>query len=479
MGELRKKALKGVFWSSIDKVCVKAVAFIVSIVIARILSPADYGIIGMILVFITIANIFINSGISQALVQRKNRTATDMATAFYFNVSVALICYIILFFTAPYIAEFYEVIILTPVLRILGLNIIVSSFATVQRANLLVLLDFRSLAIVNIVGVLVSSVIGIWMAYAGYGVWALVGQQMSSIVASTVMFWISGKWHPTARFSMHSFKILWSFGSKLLATGLVATTLREVYTVAIGKVYRSSELGFYTRAVQTSDMVAMTTNDVINAVTFPILSSLQDDRSKLIEVYRRMLGMTAFCIFPIMIGLAVVASPFISLLLTDKWLPTVPLLQWLCVARMFTPISSLNMNILNAIGRSDLFMKVDFAKIPLIVLAMVITIPMGVEAIVIGNVVTTIISYFINAYLPGKIFNFGVKAQFKIFWKITLATIGMALCVWGSMLMCTSELLKLLIGILTGLTAYLIFTTILRVSELAEITQIVANRLSR
>lgn len=478
MGELRHKALKGVLWSGIDKAGVKAVSFIVSIVIARILSPADYGVIGMILVFITIANIFIDSGLSQALVQRKNRTVSDMATAFYFNVVVSVVCYAVLFFCAPLIARFYDVPILNPILRILGLNLIISSFATVQRANLLAILDFKTIAYVNISGISVSGIVGIWMAKAGYGVWALVGQQMSATLTSTLVYWFSGKWHPTIGFSKDSFRHLWNFGSKLLATSLVATILREIYTVAIGKFYRSSELGYYTRAVQTSDMVAMTTNDLINAVTFPILSSLQDERSKMIEVYSRMLGMTAFCVFPIMTGLAVVASPFISVLLTDKWLPVVPLLQWLCFARMFTPISSLNMNILNAVGRSDLYMKLDFSKMPLEILIMVITIPMGVKAIVIGNFVSTFICYFINAYLPGKLFDFGVKAQFKIFWKIAVATAIMASSVWFAMHLFDSEIIKLLVGLLIGTTVYFIASIILKINEFEEIRRIVVSRLN-
>lgn len=476
MAELKKKALKGVIWSGIDKAGVKAVAFIVSIIIARILSPSDYGVIGMILVFITIANIFIDSGMSQALVQRKNRTASDMSTAFFFNIAVAIICYLILFFTAPFIASFYQVAILIPILRILGLNIIISSFATVQRANLLVKLDFRTIAIVNLGGVIVSGFVGIGLAYKGYGVWALVCQQMASTLTSTLIFWIAGKWHPTAGFSKESFKILWNFGSKLLATGLVATIMREIYSVAIGKAYRSAELGYYTRAVQTSDMVAITTNDIINAVTFPILSSLQDDKTRMVEVYSRMLGMTAFFIFPIMTGLAVVASPFISVLLTDKWLPVVPLLQWLCFARMFTPISALNMNILNAIGRSDLFMKLDFSKLPLTILTMVITIPLGVKAIVIGSFINTFVSYFINAYLPGKMFNFGAKAQFKIFWKIILATFIMAFTIWIAINSINTQFMKLVFGILIGLLSYAIAAYFLRIKEMTEIIHIVSDR---
>ena len=477
MGELRSKALRGVLWSAIDKAGVKTVAFIVSIVIARILSPADYGVIGMILVFIVVANIFIDSGMSQALVQRKNRSAEDMATAFYFNVAISVICYAALFFCAPSIARFYSVPILVPILRVLGLNIIIAAFATVQRANLLAKLDFKTIAVVNICSVTVSGIAGIWMAYTGYGVWALVGQQMSSMLTSSCVFWLFGKWHPTAPFSNESFRNLWNFGSKLLATGLVSTIIREINSVAIGRIYRSAELGYYTRAVQTSDMVAITTNEVINAVTFPVLSSLQDNRSQMVSVYSRMLGMTAFFIFPIMTSLAVVAKPFISVLLTDKWLPAVVLLQWLCFARMFTPISSLNMNILNAIGRSDLFMKLDFSKIPLTIATMAITIPIGVEAMVIGSFANTFICYFINAYLPGKLFNFGVKAQFRIFWRIMLSTALMALVMWLAIFKIENDLAQLTVGILTGILSYIFLSCLFRIKELTEIKEILLSKL--
>lgn len=479
MSELKRKAIKGVFWSAIDKAGVKGVAFIISIIIARILTPSDYGVIGMILVFITLANIFIDSGMSQALVQRKQRTEADMSTAFYFNIAVGVACYLVLFFISPLIARFYQVELLAPILRVLGLNIIISAFATVQRANLIIKLDFRTIAIVNVTGVITSGFVGIWMANFGYGVWSLVGQQMTSIISTTLMFWILGNWHPNVTFSRNSFHSLWHFGSKLLATGIISTLLREIYTIAIGKVYRSSELGYYTRAVQTSDMVSITTNEVINAVTFPILSSLQDDKEKMVAVYSRMLGMTAFCIFPIMTGLAIVASPFISVLLTDKWLPAVPLLQWLCFARMFTPISSLNMNILNAVGRSDLFMKLDFSKIPLLIIAMAITIPLGVRAIVIGNFITTLICYFINAYLPGKMFNFGITAQFVIFKKIILATIIMA--IFATLAMCFFEepLAKLICGISVGIVSFALSSKLLAIREFNELVEITKAQLHK
>ena len=462
---LKKKAVQGVFWSSVDKILVKAIAFIVGIVIARILTPAEYGIIGMILVFIVISNILIESGLGQALIQKQDRSDIDRSTVFYFNLSIAFTCYLILFFAAPLIADFYEMSILTPILRVLGINLIINSLATVQRADLQSSLQFKRIAIVNISAVVISGSVGIILAYSGLGVWALVFQQMSSALISSIVFWIVGRWRPSLDFSKHSLRILWKFGSKLLTAGLISTIFREIYSIAIGKFYRASELGFYSRAIQTTDMVAITTNEMINAVTFPILSSLQNDRSKMIEVYSKMLGMTAFFIFPIMTLLAVFAEPLVKILLTDKWLPCVILIQWLSFARLFTPISSLNMNILNAVGRSDLFLKVDLSKFPMAVVAMIITIPMGVKAIVIGNFITTFISYFINAYLPGKMFGFGVVAQFKLFWKIILADICLAVCGIAVLLLFNNALIQLILGGIVSVSIYILISHVLRMNE--------------
>ena len=470
--QLKSKALKGVFWTTVDKLGVKLIGFVVTIVIARILTPADYGTIGMIMVFMTLANIFINSGISQSLVQNQDRTQADLSTALWFNIIISIICYLILYITAPWIADFYEVSQLTDIIRVLGLTLIVGAFGVVQRATITIRLDFKLLTIVNIVATLLSGVIGIWMAVRGFGVWALVAQQFVSQCASSVVLWFLSKWRPNAEFSLDSLKRLWNFGSKLLATGLVATILREVYALVIGKVYRQTELGLYSRATQTSELIAYTTNDIINSVTFPILAQLQNDRERMVSVYSRMLGMTAFIIFPVMTIMAVVAKPLFLFLLTEKWLMAVPLFQWLCFARMFTPISSLNMNILNAVGRSDLFMKVDFSKIPLTIIGMAITLPIGVEAVVIGNFIITFISYFINAYLPGKMFNFGIKAQTRIFSKIIIATGGMTIITLLTLMIELPLFLHLIIPLILGGISYLWFSYILRIEYFDEIKTI-------
>lgn len=473
---LRNKAVRGIAWSAIDKIAVRGMSFLIGIIIARILMPSDYGVLGMVAVFITLSSLFIDSGFSQALVQKQDRTQTDMSTAFFFNVLIAFSCYIILFAVAPLVASFYEMPILVSVLRVVGLNVVIMSLATVQRANLLIKIDFRTLAIVDIISVAISGIVGITMAYRGFGVWALVAQTMAMQASSSMWLWLLGRWRPSREFSRNSVSRLWKFGSKLLVAGTVATTTREIYSIVIGKFYRSAELGYYHRAVQTTDVISGTINEIINASSFPILSSIQDERERMISVYSRLLSMTAFIVFPVMTLLAMIASPLVSILLTDKWLPVVPLIQWLCFARMFTPVSSLNMNILNAVGRSDLFLKLDLSKLPLTILTMIITLPISVKAVVIGNFVNTFICYFINAYLPGRLFNFGVVAQFKIFWKIILATAIMA----GVSLLCMQlsdlPLLKLFYGVATAFVTYFLFSRFLGIRELEECLSILKNQ---
>ena len=476
---LKNKAISGITWSTIDKIALRGMNFLVGIIIARILMPSDYGIIGMVAVFITLSNLFVDSGFSQALVQKQERTQTDMSTAFFFNLLVATGCYAVLFAAAPLIASFYEMPILVSVLRVIGLNVICMSLATVQRANLLIKIDFRTLAIVDIVSVTISGVVGIIMAYKGFGVWSLVAQQMAMQGSSSLWLWILGHWRPTWEFSRGSIARLWKFGSKLLAAGAVATCTREVYSIVIGKFYRSSDLGFYHRAVQTTDVVSGTINEIINTTSFPILSSVQHDRERLVSVYSRLLSMTGFIVFPVMTLLAVIAAPLVSVLLTDKWLPVVPLIQWLCFARVFTPISSLNMNILNAIGRSDLFLKIDLSKLPLTIIIMAITLPISVKAVVIGNFINSFICYFINAYLPGRLFNFGVVAQFKIFWKIILASTIMAFITVYFMQLSSLPILKLLYGGLSAVVSYLAVSKMFKINELTEVLRIIRNTIYR
>lgn len=453
---VRSQLLHGVVWNFIEKVLIRGVSFFISIILARLLSPSDYGLIGMLAVFVSISNVFIEGGLAKALIQRQDCQDIDFSTAFVANVGMSLVIYLIMFVSAPWIAAFYNEPILIPLTRILSLNFILGSFNIVQRAKLMAQVDFKSLAQINVISTIVSGLVGMAMAYWGTGVWALVGQTLCSTIVLIVLLPIYSKWTPSIKFSKDSFSQLFGFGSKLMATGVYSVVLNNISTICIGRFYKSSQLGFYTRASQFSEMISSTLYDVLGNVTFPVLSHLQDDREKLIAVYRKSLFLTAMIIFPIMILCALLARPMVLILLTEKWLPCVVLMQWLFLARMFTPLSAINMNILNAIGRSDLFMKLDFSKAPLILVVLAITIPISVEAITIGSFCTSFICFFINAYLPGRIFGYGAIKMIHDWRYIFLSIAIMVIVVFAFLHMISNVWLQLFGGGVIGLIVYIV-----------------------
>ena len=453
---VRSQLLHGVVWNFIEKVLIRGVSFFISIILARLLSPSDYGLIGMLAVFVSISNVFIEGGLAKALIQRQDCQDIDFSTAFVANVGMSLVIYLVMFISAPWIAAFYNEPILIPLTRILSLNFILGSFNIVQRAKLMAQVDFKSLAQINVISTIVSGLVGIAMAYWGTGVWALVGQTLCSTIVLIVLLPIYSKWTPSIKFSKDSFSQLFGFGSKLMATGVYSVVLNNISTICIGRFYKSSQLGFYTRASQFSEMISSTMYDVLGNVTFPVLSHLQDDHEKLVAVYRKSLFLTAMIIFPIMILCALLARPMVLILLTEKWLPCVVLMQWLFLARMFTPLSAINMNILNAIGRSDLFMKLDFSKAPLILVVLAITIPISVEAITIGSFCTSFICFFINAYLPGRIFGYGAIKMIQDWRYIFLSIAIMVLAVLVFLRMISNVWLQLFGGGVIGLIVYIV-----------------------
>lgn len=452
---VRSKLIHGVAWNFIEKILVKVASFAISVILARLLSPSDYGLMGMLAIFMSISSVFIEGGLAKALIQRQGCQDIDYSTAFVTNVFLSLVIYAVLFLTAPLIADFYEEPILIPLTRVLALTIILGSFNIVQRAKLMANVDFKSLAQINVMSILVTGAIGIYMAYEGYGVWALVGQSIGSTLFLIFIFPFYSKWKPSLRFSKESFSHLFGFGSKLMITGVYSVIFNNIATFCIGKVYKSEELGYYTRGSQFSDLISFTVNDVLGTVTFPVLSELQNDTDRMVAVYRKSLFVTAMIIFPVMVLCALLAYPLVLILLTEKWLPCVVLMQWLCLARMFTPLSALNMNILNAVGRSDLFMKLDFSKAPLTILILAITIPISVKAIVIGTFVDSFLCFFINAYLPGRMFGYGAWKQIKDWRYILLSNALMSLVVLGFMQLVENAWLQLLVGGSLGVLVYL------------------------
>lgn len=453
---IKQKTVKGILWNAIEKFLVKGTSFAISIVLARILSPSDYGLIGMLAIFIALSNIFIEGGFVKALIQKQDCTNIDYSTAFFSNIGMSIFIYIVLFISAPYVALFYNEPQLCDILRILSINFVLGSFNIVQRAKLMAKMDFKSLAKINFISTLIGGIGGLAMAYTGWGVWALVGQNMTATFVMIFLFPHFSQWKPQWLFSIASFKTLFGFGSKLLISGTIATLVNNIATIAIGKSYKSNQLGFYTKATNFADLIAWTVNDILGTVTFPVLSELQSDKKRMIAVYKKSLLFSAMIIFPVMVLMALLAQPIILALLTEKWLPAVVLLQIMCLAKMFTPLSSINMNLLNAIGRSDLFMKIDLSKIPLILTVLAITIPISVEAIVWGSLFNTFVCFFINTYYPGKLFGYGAWQQIKD-WKYIFLSLLIMIIVVTCYLYCINNVwLQFIGGGIIGFGTYLV-----------------------
>ena len=469
---LKSTATKGILWSAVDKFAVQLGQFVVGIVLARILLPEDFGLIGMLAIFIAISQTFIESGLGTGLIQRQSRSDVDFSTLFVFNLLVSGFFYLVLFFLAPFISAFFEQPRLTDLTRILSLSLFLNAFAIVQRTKLTILIDFKSIAKSNVIGMVAGGLCGMMAAVNGFGVWSLVIQMLMSSLASSISLWLLSNWRPSITFSQKSFKSLFGYGSRLLMAGLYAQLLNNVYNICLGKFYSTASLGYYTRAKSLADTSAGTIGSILQQATFPILTSVQHDKEKLVSIYSRMIRMSAFFIIPIMTLIALLAKPIVILLLTDKWVSIIPLLQWIVFSRVFLPMSTINLNLLNAVGRSDLYLKVDLSKLPVTVLVMIITISLGVKAIVIGHVITSALFFVVNAYIPGKLYGYGPLHQLKDMLPIFVATVAMAILVFAICFFIENLILQLLLGAIIGSITYLFICRLFKLEELGEIREL-------
>ena len=476
---LKSKAATGMAWSAFGTFSAQGISFIIGIILARILMPSDYGLIGMLAVLFAVSQLVVEGGFSNALIQKIDRNEDDYSTIFYFNLLVSIFIYLILYFTAPLIAQFYDTPELTLLTRVLSLNIPIGSLAIVQQARFKIILDFKTPALITVLSVAISGSIGVFLAYSGFGVWALVVQSLSWTILRTLLFFIFNKWLPKLIFSRASFKQLFGFSSKLLIAGLVATIVNNLNAILIGKLFSPKDVGFYTRARQFPELLSGTITSILQGVTYPILTSLQNDRERMVSVYGRLMRITVFFVMPLLTMLALLAEPFIRLFLTEKWMPVVPLIQWLCFARMITPISALNMNILNAVGRSDLFLKVDLSKLPMAIVTLLVTVPFGINVVVIGNFFTSLVSFFINAYYPGKMFGFGAMRQIREMRTVIIATLFMSLTVFGIMHFISGDFLKLIFGATLGILTYLGSAYLMKIEELDELKKMGMQMISK
>ncbi len=467
---LKKKTVKGTLWSTVERFSVQGIIFVVMIIMARILTPADYGLVGMLTIFIAISQSLIDSGFSQALIRKQDRSEIDNSTVFYFNIGVGIILYNILFFSAPLIAKFYNEPLLIPITRTIGLSLILNSLVVVQRAILTVQLDFKTQAKASLSGAIISGVIGIWMAYSGFGVWAIVWQQISNFAVITALLWVLSKWKPIWAYSWKSFKGLFSFGSKLLASGLLDTMYRNIYLIVIGKVFKASDLGYYTRANQFADFASSNITGIFQRVTYPVLCTIQEDDKRLAEVYRKLLKTSAFVIFPLMLGLAAVASPMVITILTEKWLYSAVLLQILCFSQMWFPVHAINLNLLQVKGRSDLFLRLEIIKKIIGVAILCITLPFGLTALCWGMVANSIIALIINTHYTGKLIHLGFFAQMHDLVPILFLSGVMALAVFLTVTFIPMHTgLALAIGILEGIMLYAALAKLFHFKELSAL----------
>lgn len=476
---LKTKTKKGLAWSMIERFATQGVQFLFGIILARLLSPDDYGIIAMPLVFLAIAQCIIDSGFSTALIRKPELTEDDLSTAFYFNIGIGILCYAVLFFTSPLIADFYHTPILSSLLKVTALAVLFNPLCAVQQAILTRKIDFKTQAIVSLSGAVVSGIVGLYMAYNGFGVWSLVFQQVGGYVMRTILLWILGKWKPKRKWSWESFHYLWGFGSKMLGSGLLETIYNSIYPIVIGKYFSAQDLGNYTRAQQFSSLPSSNLTGVLQRVTFPVLSCIQNDDERLAKNYRKILKLSAFLIFPLMLMLSAIADPLIRILLTDKWEGCIILLQILCFSLMWYPIHAINLNLLTVKGRSDLFFRLEVFKKIIGVSIMVVTIPHGIIWMVSGGIVSSMISLIINTYYTGKLINVGYLKQMGDLLPIFGVSFAVWIIVHGSMMMSSNIYVQLIIGSLVGVIVYLVLAKLFLRTEWNDVMSMIPAKLKR
>lgn len=473
---LKSKTVKGVVWSSIERFSTQGVQFLIMIIMARLLTPKDYGLIGMLAIFLAVAQSLIDSGFSQALIRKQDRTDVDNSTVFYFNIVVSSALYLILFIAAPFVADFYNQPELTSVMRVVCLGVILNSLAVVQRALLTVRIDFKTQAKASLSAAVISGCIGIVLAYCGFGVWSLVVQQLLNLSVNTLLLWIFSKWRPIAVFSWKSFHELFAFGSKMLASGLLDTLYRNIYPIVIGKLFSASSLGHYTRAQHFSEFPSSNVTGIIQRVTYPILCGIQDETERLEAVYRKFLKLSAFIIFPLMIGMSAVARPFIDIVLGTQWGFCGQLLQIICFAMMWYPIHAINLNLLQVKGRSDLFLRLEIIKKILGITVLCITAPFGLVVMCYGQIFNSIVALVINTYYTGKLINVGFIRQMKDL----LPTLLLSLTMFGAILLVNGfievNMHRLVIGVLVGIIVYASGSYIFKFKELQTLFSLIRRK---
>lgn len=461
----RNSVLLNFIWRFAERCGAQLVTFVVSIVLARILAPEDYGQIALITVFTTIMQVFVDSGLGLALIQKKDADELDFSSVFYFNFVVCLVLYSIMFIAAPYIAAFYKDGSLTPIIRVISLTIVISGVKGIQQSYVSRNMLFKRFFFSTLGGTIFSAFLGIGLAYSGFGVWAIVAQQLSNTAIDTLILWLTVKWRPRKMFSWERLKGLLSFGWKMLVSSLLDTVYNNIRSLIIGKMYSSADLAYYNQGKQFPLTIVNNINTSIDSVLLPSMSSAQDDRARVKAMTRRSITISTYIMAPLMMGIAFCAEPIVRLVLTDKWISCVPFLRIFCITYMFYPIHTANLNAIKAMGRSDLFLKLEIAKKIVGMILLLSTMWFGVMAMAYSLLVSSVLSQIINSWPNRKLLNYGYLEQLKdVIPSIALAVL-MGFCVNLVSLLDLSNIVTLLIQIPLGAVIYIITSELLHLES--------------
>ncbi|WP_313114939.1 lipopolysaccharide biosynthesis protein [Aequorivita sediminis] len=476
---LKNVAVGGVFWTFLQQFGSQIINFGVSIVLARLLLPKDFGTIALMDIIMGVGSVIVSSGLTNSLIRTKDADDRDYSTVFYFNLIASVVIYAITYILAPYLADFYDLPILVPLTRVYCLSFIIGAFSTVQATVLTKAMEFKKLMQISIPSLLMSGVVGVLMAYSGYGVWSLIGSSLTLQIVKTVQFWYFSEWKPKIIFDYGKLKEHFAFGSNMLVAALINIVFQNGYTLIIGKMYSFSELGYYNRANSIKDLPVNNISNALNKVSFPLFAKIKDDNITLRRAYIKLMKMVVFIVAPIMFFIIVFAEPIILLLLTEKWLEVAPYLQILSLSAILYPIQFYNLNILSVKGRSDLYLRLDIIKKVVIVIAILTTINFGVIGLLWGQVMTSVISLLINSYYSGKFINLDLIKQLKMLMPSIFisASVGGALYfIKKYFLSDFNDILIVLIGGFLFFSIYLVINKVINNESLEEMILLIKER---
>ena len=457
-----KTTIKNFIWRFAERCGAQGVSFIVSIVLARLLEPSVYGTIALVTVFTTILQVFVDSGLGTALIQKKVADDLDFSSVFYFNFTVCLVLYFGMFVSAPYIAKFYGDETLVPVIKVISLTLVIAGVKNIQQAYVSRNMLFKRFFFSTIGGTIASAFVGIFMAYIGMGVWALVAQQLSNATIDTIILWVTVKWKPKRMFSWKRLKELLSYGWKLLVSALLETVYNNLRNLVIGKLYSSADLAYYNQGDKFPKLIVTNINTSIDSVLLPTMASAQDDSARVKNMTRRAIKTSTYIMAPLMIGLAFCANTIVELVLTEKWLPCVPFLQIFCITYMFYPVHTANLNAIKAMGKSDIFLKLEIIKKIVGMALLLSTMWFGVMAMAYSLLVSCVLNQIINSWPNKKLLNYGYLEQLKDILPGILLALFMGICVYFVSFLPISIYLILVIQVVLGATIYIGISAILK-----------------